>query len=77
MGLFHYLDYRPTHDVDAWWSASVTEQQKQAVVQALETTLSEFGSVRVRTCGDVASVEKSITAKGEQDEQARSYHNQP
>lgn len=63
LGLFHYLDYRPTHDVDAWWSESVTEQQKQAVVQLLETTLSDFGSVRVRTWGDVASVELSQEGK--------------
>ena len=23
-GLFHYFDYRPTHDVDAWWVEDVT-----------------------------------------------------
>lgn len=57
LGLFHYLDYRPTHDVDAWWSDSVTEGQRLAVVQMLEVTLSAFGSVRVRSWGDVDSVE--------------------
>lgn len=57
LGLFHYLDYRPTRDVDAWWSDSVTEGQKLAVVQTLEKTLSAFGSVRVRSWGDVNSVE--------------------
>ena len=57
LGLFHYLDYRSTHDVDAWWSDSVTEAQRLAVVQMLETTLSAFGSVRVRSWGDVDSVE--------------------
>jgi hypothetical protein len=57
LGLFHYLDYRPTHDVDAWWSDAVTEGQKLAVVQALETTLSAFGSVRTRSWGEVDSVE--------------------
>jgi hypothetical protein len=59
LGLFHYLDYRPTHDVDAWWSESLADVQKQAVVQTLETTLSTFGSVRVRAWGDVVSVELS------------------
>ncbi len=59
LGLFHYLDYRPTHDVDAWWSESLTEAQRQAVVQVLETSLSNFGSVRVRAWGDVVSVELS------------------
>jgi hypothetical protein len=62
-GLFHYLDYRPTHDVDAWWSESLTDAQKQAVVQALKTSLSNFGSVRVRTWGDVVSVELSQDGK--------------
>jgi len=62
-GLFHYLDYRPTHDVDAWWSGSVTEQQRQAVVELLETTLSDFGSVHVRAWGDMVSVELSLEGK--------------
>ena len=63
LGLFHYIDYRPTHDVDAWWSESLTEQQRQAVVQVLETTLSYFGNVRVRAWGDVTSVELLIVGK--------------
>ena len=63
LGLFHYLDYRPTHDVDAWWSESATEGQKQAVVQVLETSLSGFGNVRVRAWGDVVSVELSQEGK--------------
>lgn len=63
LGLFHYLDYRPTHDVDAWWSESLKEAQKQAVVQTLETSLSNFGSVRVRAWGDVVSVELSQDGK--------------
>ena len=57
LGLFHYLDYRLTRDVDAWWSDSVKEGQRLAVVQTLEKTLSAFGSVRVRSWGDVDSVE--------------------
>ena len=57
LGLFHYLDYRPTHDVDAWWSEYVTEEQKAVVVKTLENTLSGFGNVRVRSWGDVVSVE--------------------
>ncbi|MGA2489933.1 MAG: nucleotidyl transferase AbiEii/AbiGii toxin family protein [Anaerolineales bacterium] len=63
LGLLHYLDYRPTHDVDAWWSESVTEQQRQAVVRVLETTLSDFGRVHVRAWGDVVSVELSQEGK--------------
>ena len=26
LGLLHYLDYRPTHDVDAWWQPDVTAE---------------------------------------------------
>jgi hypothetical protein len=58
-GLFHYIDYRVTHDVDAWWSDSLTEVQKQSVVKALQRNLSNFGNVRVRSWGDVVSVELS------------------
>lgn len=27
LGLLHYLDYRSTHDVDAWWAASATAEE--------------------------------------------------
>jgi len=57
LGLFHYFDYRPTHDVDAWWSDSLTEKERQAVVQVLETVLASFGKVRIRSWGDVDSLE--------------------
>jgi hypothetical protein len=42
LGLFHYLEYRPTHDVDAWWSEPLTEGQKQEVTRTLETTLADL-----------------------------------
>lgn len=57
LGLFHYLDYRSTHDVDAWWSESLTEAQRREVTQTLEKTLSVYGETRVRAWGDVVSVE--------------------
>ncbi len=59
LGLFHYLDYRPTHDVDAWWAEALTEEQKSIVTQTLVMSLSSFGSVRVRKWGGVVSVELS------------------
>ena len=62
-GLFHYFDYRSTHDVDAWWSESATEGQRQDVIHALETALTVFGVVRVRAWGDVVSVELSQEGK--------------
>jgi predicted nucleotidyltransferase component of viral defense system len=57
LGLFHYLDYRSTHDVDAWWSVSTTESQKREVTSMLQKTLSEYGETRIRAWGDVVSVE--------------------
>jgi hypothetical protein len=63
LGLFHYLDYRPTHDVDAWWSQPLAERQKQEVTRMLETVLAAFGDVHVRAWGDVVSVELSQAGK--------------
>lgn len=57
LGLSHYLDYRATHDVDAWWSETASEQERQAIVKTLASALSEFGRVSVRAWGDVVSVE--------------------
>ena len=62
-GLFHYFDYRPTHDVDAWWIEDVTEAKKQEVIQILQSTLERFGIVRVRSWGDLTSVELSQEGK--------------
>jgi hypothetical protein len=56
-GLFHYLDYRSTHDVDAWWSEYATGPDRKSVVEALEKVLTEFGKVNVRSWGDVVSIE--------------------
>jgi len=57
LGLLHYLDYRPTHDVDAWWEAAATAEEQQRVVQVVEATLRAFGPVKTRAWGDVVSVE--------------------
>lgn len=57
VGLMHYLEYRPTNDVDAWWIPSTTESERRAVTELLEATLTPFGEVRTRTWGDVTNVE--------------------
>jgi hypothetical protein len=62
-GLFHYIDYRATYDVDAWWHGSPTEKQKQEVIAVLSTTLAVFGSVNIRAWGDVVSIELSQVSK--------------
>jgi len=57
LGLLHYLDYRPTHDVDAWWTDSATVDDQRQVVEVVETVLRAFGPVKTRAWGDVVSVE--------------------
>ena len=57
LGILHYLDFRPTQDVDAWWMPSATEEDRKAVVSTIEGTLRAFGRVRTRAWGDVVSVE--------------------
>jgi hypothetical protein len=57
LGLLHYLDYRPTHDVDAWWDASATSEERQRVIHTLEATLRSLGQVKTRAWGDGISVE--------------------
>jgi predicted nucleotidyltransferase component of viral defense system len=57
LGLLHYLDYRPTHDVDAWWTASATTENQRQVIRVIEATLGVSGKVKTRAWGDVVSVE--------------------
>ena len=47
-GLLHYLDYRLTFDVDAWWMPATTSAEQEAVLTLIETTLTPFGQVRRR-----------------------------
>jgi predicted nucleotidyltransferase component of viral defense system len=56
-GMAYYYEYRPTHDVDAWWEDDATNEDKQAIIQCLENTLRVFGEVRTRSWGDVSSVD--------------------
>ncbi len=55
--LLHYLDYRETYDVDAWWQLTTTATEQRQVIATLKKALAEFGEVRIRTFGDVTSVE--------------------
>lgn len=57
LGLLHYLDYRTTHDVDAWWSEGWSAQDRRRVVAVVEGALASFGEVRTRAWGEVVSVE--------------------
>ncbi|NIV31086.1 MAG: hypothetical protein GWN58_16810, partial [Anaerolineae bacterium] len=35
LGLLHYLDYRPTHDVDAWWAPGATAEDRRRVIEVV------------------------------------------
>lgn len=63
LGLLHYLDYRPTHDVDAWWDKDTTPQERQAIIQVVEDVLRAWGEVTVRAWGDVTSIELAETGE--------------
>ncbi|MFP4027196.1 MAG: nucleotidyl transferase AbiEii/AbiGii toxin family protein [Candidatus Brocadiia bacterium] len=57
LGLLHYLDYRTTHDVDAWWTPEATEEAMRGVVACVRGTLEEDGEVDVNRWGEVTSLE--------------------
>jgi len=57
VGLAHYLDFRPTLDIDAWWADEVTADEQHLVTETIENTLKQFGEVRKRAWGDVVSLE--------------------
>jgi len=57
LGLLHYLDYRSTRDVDAWWAEDITAEEQRQVIATIEAVLRAFGPVRTRAWGDVVSIE--------------------
>ncbi len=56
-GLLCYHDYRPTHDIDAWWQPETTLDERRRVVATVRGALEAVGPVRLRTWGEVVSVE--------------------
>ena len=62
-GLLHYLDYRPTFDVDAWWTENASTKDREQVVAAIVAALSVYGQVRRRAFGDVTSIELDTVDK--------------
>ncbi|HYX26424.1 MAG TPA: nucleotidyl transferase AbiEii/AbiGii toxin family protein [Thermoanaerobaculia bacterium] len=57
IGLLHYLDYRKTDDVDAWWASTATSEDRERVLATVESTLRFFGEVQTRQWGEVVSLE--------------------
>jgi hypothetical protein len=63
LGLLHYLDYRSTHDVDAWWAPSVSAEDRERVLQAVKDALQASGDIRRRQWGEVVSIELVVAGK--------------
>jgi predicted nucleotidyltransferase len=57
LGLLHYLDYRQTLDVDAWWAEDASAEDRRLVAETIESALQPYGQVKTRTWGDVVSIE--------------------
>lgn len=58
VGLAHFLDYRETHDLDAWWTAEARPDDRRIVIDAVARALRACeGQVEVREWGDMVSVE--------------------
>jgi hypothetical protein len=62
-GLAYYLEYRTTRDIDAWWSQSASETDRHEVISLLQEVLCGFGPVRIRSWGDVVSIELKAGGK--------------
>lgn len=63
LGLQHYLEFRRTHDVDAWWAASIGPGERAEVVRLVEEALAAEGEVRTRRWGEVVSVELRVNGR--------------
>src|SRR5437764_6473132 len=57
LGLLHYVDYRTTHDVDAWWTPQASEEDRERVLATITEALKPWGEVRTRKWGEVISLE--------------------
>jgi len=56
--LKHYLDYRDSADVDAWWRTRLDPGALNAAREAFAATAAQFGyTVRERTWGETVSIE--------------------
>lgn len=63
LGLQHYLEYRSTHDVDAWWHPSATPGEREKIFQVVEESLRPFGSTRRRQWKEVTSLDLLLEGK--------------
>lgn len=58
LALQHHLDYRGTHDIDAWWRSTATPEAERAFRETLEDVAQSLGyKVRERRFGETISWE--------------------
>jgi hypothetical protein len=62
-GLAHYFEYRSTRDLDAWWVEPLSAGEQAEVIRTTSDALVRFGQVRVRSWGDVVSIELAREGK--------------
>lgn len=56
--LQHYLDYRQTHDIDAWWRGRADPAAERVIREAMQRVAADEGlELRERRFGDTASFE--------------------
>lgn len=63
LGLQHYLDFRLTHDVDAWWAEAATPEDKTRILSLVEAVLASHGEVRTRRWGEVVSLDLRVEGR--------------
>lgn len=58
LALQHYVDYRATHDIDAWWRERATPQTEKAIHEIMRTLALEEGcELREKHFGETSSFE--------------------
>jgi predicted nucleotidyltransferase component of viral defense system len=57
VGLSLYHEFRTTKDIDVWWTPDAREKDRESVINLINTTLENFGNVRIRRFGDVVSLD--------------------
>jgi hypothetical protein len=58
VALAHYLDYRTTHDLDAWWASGPTAVADRLLTDVMQAVATRHGLTLTKRCwGETASLE--------------------
>lgn len=64
LALQHHVDYRTTHDIDAWWLGRASPAAEKAIIAAMQQVAAEEGfDVKERRFGETLSVELSRSGR--------------